>query len=119
VLKGRIRPWPPDLLAEVTWLEEAESETPSDLRPFGIRAAPLLTPGHSAGSLSILLPGGDVLTGDVVQAAVLVEDAEGLRRSHGQLATLRPRRLYRGHGRPVSGEVLDRMRKAGRLDSPY
>jgi glyoxylase-like metal-dependent hydrolase (beta-lactamase superfamily II) len=118
LLKSRLRAWSPELLAGVTWLEQPESETPVDLRPFGIEAEALRTPGHSAGSLSLLLPGGGVVTGDVVQAAVLVEDAEALRHSHLRLAALRPRRLYRGHGRPAGGEVLDRMVKAGRLDAP-
>jgi glyoxylase-like metal-dependent hydrolase (beta-lactamase superfamily II) len=37
---------------------------PSRLRDFGIAARVLTTPGHTAGSLSILADNGDCVTGD-------------------------------------------------------
>lgn len=41
-------------------------ENETDLKPFGINAVAILTPGHTAGSLSVLTADGDAIIGDLL-----------------------------------------------------
>jgi len=41
-----------------------------DLETFGVRARAVSTPGHSAGSISVILENGDAFTGDLISPSI-------------------------------------------------
>lgn len=53
----------PDLLLD---------EMPVDLEPFGVPGEIRHTPGHTAGSLSVLLASGEALVGDLISSGILL-----------------------------------------------
>jgi hydroxyacylglutathione hydrolase len=102
------RPFPtvePDLL-----LEDG-----MDLRPYGLAGKVVATPGHTAGSVSVLLDTGEAVAGDLLVGGHLggllsphipgypyfVEDMAALRESIGKLLSHSPSRVYVGHGGPL------------------
>jgi 2-polyprenyl-6-methoxyphenol hydroxylase-like FAD-dependent oxidoreductase/glyoxylase-like metal-dependent hydrolase (beta-lactamase superfamily II) len=106
--KPEVPPFEPDVL-----LEEG-----TDLSGYGLDATILHTPGHSPGSVSVLLAGGDAIAGDLMAGGFVLEDRSGYmfllddaglaRRSIERLLSHRPSRLFFGHGRPASGESVRR-----------
>jgi hydroxyacylglutathione hydrolase len=102
------RPFPgltPDLLVDEAF----------DLSPFGVTARILHTPGHTAGSLSILLPDGKLIVGDLMMGGLLggslfpsrprlpyyAEDLAKLRASIQRVLSHNPHTIYPGHGGPL------------------
>ena len=96
-----------------------------DLRPFGVAGAACATPGHTPGSLTVLLddarhPGrvdaaliGDLVLGPRLPLAaprypMFVTDEDVLRRSIRHVASLSPACIYPAHGRPFTTEQLCR-----------
>lgn len=85
------------------------------LAEFGLAAEVVETPGHSSGSVSIVLPFGDALAGDLLIGGFLggllersrarlpyfAEDAPTLKQSVNKLKELAPDRWYLGHGGPI------------------
>jgi len=86
-----------------------------DLAEFGVSARVVLTPGHTAGSLSVITDDGDALVGDLFMGGYLggtlgprwpslhyfADDLEEVRASIGKLLGLSPRRFYPAHGGPL------------------
>ncbi|MEU3407104.1 MBL fold metallo-hydrolase [Streptomyces sp. NPDC006670] len=110
----------------------------TDLSEFGIEARVMPTPGHTAGSVSVLTGRGDLVAGDLIAGSFmgLVPGRPANPPFHddplGNLASLRrmldlgPARLHVGHGGPLEpGRVrrwaareerrLARRRASGRL----
>jgi len=89
-----------------------------DLAPYGVAGRALHTPGHSPGSLSIWLEGGDLLVGDLVMGRMLsptrpglpiiADDLRVLEQSMARLMAMRPRRIYASHGGPFTPEAMRR-----------
>lgn len=94
------------------------------LDAYGLDAQVIETPGHSAGSVSLLLPGGAALVGDLVIGGFLggllkrrrprlpyfAEDLALLKDSLKDLVGLAPGRWWLGHGGPVeAAEVARRL----------
>ncbi|NPV55779.1 MAG: MBL fold metallo-hydrolase [Anaerolineae bacterium] len=89
----------------------------TDLSAYGVDVRVLHTPGHTAGSLSFLLPKGDAIVGDLMMGGILggylgsarpnypyyADDLEALRRSIRKVCNLSPNLLYVGHGGPLPG----------------
>jgi glyoxylase-like metal-dependent hydrolase (beta-lactamase superfamily II) len=103
---GRLVPletFAPDL-----WLDDSLS-----LSEFGIDGQIVHTPGHTHGSVSVALADGCVLVGDAILNLVRVsfplvwEDAAAARESACRIQSLRPKRVYTGHGRTFSRVQLD------------
>lgn len=69
-----------------------------DLRRFGIDGVVRHTPGHTAGSVSVILSSGDALVGDLVASGILIGGV--LRKGHA----IRP--PFEDDPRAVSGELL-------------
>lgn len=98
-LKFRYEAFEPDL-----FLDEGDT-----LREFGLNARVLHTPGHTRGSLSLVLPERVMLVGDAVinQFRVAMplygEDIALAYESLRKIAGLHPRVIYSGHGEPFSG----------------
>ena len=115
-LPGRsAEPCEPDLVIEENFI----------LDPYGVPGATALhTPGHTAGSLSALLPNGDVLAGDLAIGGILFlggiirlgharkppyeDDPGAVRQSLLRLLDRGARRFYVGHGGPLTGAAVRR-----------
>jgi hydroxyacylglutathione hydrolase len=88
-----------------------------DLRPYGVEGQVIATPGHTGGSISILLGSGEAIVGDllmgghmggVVQPTLprlhyFADDRAALMGSLRRVAAVAPSRLYLGHGGPIAG----------------
>jgi glyoxylase-like metal-dependent hydrolase (beta-lactamase superfamily II) len=87
-----------------------------DLRPYGVAGKVVATPGHTTGSVSVLLDSGEAVAGDLLVGGYLggllsphaagypyfVEDMAALRDSVRKLLSYSPSRVYVGHGGPLS-----------------
>ena len=86
-----------------------------DLRPFGIDGYILPTPGHTAGSLSVVIEDNHAIVGDtlfnVFKHSVYppyANDREGLLKSWKKLLEIRCEYFYPGHGKPFARERLQK-----------
>jgi glyoxylase-like metal-dependent hydrolase (beta-lactamase superfamily II) len=95
------------------------------LRDFGLAGRILHTPGHSPGSISILLDNGDAFTGDLCPNLFprnlwsyfppYAYDVATVYRSWDKLLSAPIKTLYPGHGQPFAIEALKRARKQNKL----
>jgi len=109
LLEGRQRPFTPGLILD----------GPLDLAPWGVDGTVESTPGHTAGSVSLFLAGGEVIVGDALRGAVgsaaaprwpfVVEDFEENRRSVERVLARRPSRIWTSHGGPLDPEAVRRL----------
>ncbi len=86
------------------------------LAPFGIGGSVLFTPGHSLGSVSVVLDSGDALVGDMAMNGlpmtvgpdlpIFAEDLMALRKSWRRLKERGVKRIYPGHGKPFAAEKI-------------
>lgn len=90
------------------WLDDGQS-----LREFGFDARALHTPGHTAGSLSVLFDDGTLFVGDAILNLVHVafplywEDAAQARASAFKIRAHQPRLCYTAHGRAFDANELE------------
>ena len=112
----RTAPCEPDLLIDET----------TNLEPFGVPGQIVSTPGHTPGSISLLLPSGDLLAGDLLLGGYLgghvapaqpglpyfLDDREQMRDSIRRILRLPLTRVYVGHGGPLEPEDVRRARAA-------
>ncbi len=85
-----------------------------DLKPYGVKGKLISTPGHTPGSLSVILAGGDAVIGDLLMGGMLrrrkpclpyfAHDPKRLERSVKMVLKLKPTRLYTAHGGPLEPE---------------
>ena len=101
------------------------SEDGMRLDEYGISARVVHTPGHTAGSLSVIMDDGDAIIGDVIMGGYLggqflatrpnwhyfAEDFQTNQRSLDRLLAETSGKLYVGHGGPVSQERVKRWRQ--------
>ena len=83
---------------------------------FGLAGKIIYTPGHTRGSLSLLLAGGEAFVGDLAVNYLpfnlspifppFADDPEGLIRSWKMLLEKDAQTIYPGHGRPFSAQIL-------------
>ncbi|MCM2464822.1 MBL fold metallo-hydrolase [Methanoculleus oceani] len=88
----------------------------ADLAAFGVRGRIVPTPGHTSGSISVLVAGGTAIVGDLLSALFpggrprlpfRMDDPAAARRSLRTLLAFGPERVYGAHGGPWRGtEVL-------------
>jgi hydroxyacylglutathione hydrolase len=89
-----------------------------DLALYGIAGRVLHTPGHSPGSLSVWLEGGEVVVGDLVMGRTLApsrpwypfiaHNLQQLEQSIASVMDLQPRRIHAAHGGPFTPEAMRR-----------
>lgn len=89
------------------------------LAEYGVPGRVIHTPGHSRGSISVLLETGDAFVGDLAMNAfplcltprlpILAEDVERVKESWRVLLGQGAKQVYPAHGKPFSAEI---MRKA-------
>jgi glyoxylase-like metal-dependent hydrolase (beta-lactamase superfamily II) len=86
-----------------------------DLAEFGVPAQVIFTPGHTAGSISVLTREGDAVVGDLVMGGYFggwlrphqpglhyfADNLDLLRASIRKLLALAPRKIYPAHGGPL------------------
>lgn len=120
LIQRAYEPFEPDLLLD--------GRQPFDLTPYGVDGRVVPTPGHTCGSLSVVLADGQALVGDLVASGVLLggivltgrakqppfeDDAQQVGQVLQGLAAAGATTFYLGHGGPLpQAEVL---RHAGRL----
>jgi hydroxyacylglutathione hydrolase len=83
---------------------------------YGISGSIIPTPGHSKGSVSVLLTTGDAFVGDLAMSGfplrfspglpILAEDMEEVRRSWKRLLAKGARTVYPAHGKPFSADAI-------------
>jgi glyoxylase-like metal-dependent hydrolase (beta-lactamase superfamily II) len=108
------------LMRAFGWLMPLEIFTPDillddgqSLREFGFAARVVHTPGHTAGSLSVLFDDGTLFVGDAILNLVHVafplywEDAPQARASAFKIRAHQPRLCYTAHGRAFDAQELD------------
>jgi hydroxyacylglutathione hydrolase len=109
----RMSPCEPDIL-----FEGAESR----LDEYGVAGRVILTPGHTRGSVSVLLDSGEAIIGDMVMGRLMglirrpgppliAYDLEQNWESVRRLLNLAPHTVYVGHGGPFSTEVVSKLVK--------
>jgi glyoxylase-like metal-dependent hydrolase (beta-lactamase superfamily II) len=91
---------------------------PRSLQEFGLDARVMETPGHTAGSISLILPSGEAVVGDLLMGGFLgglvrrsvpnvayfQDDDADAKRSLRAVLAAGARKLYVGHGGPLSAE---------------
>ena len=88
------------------------------LEEYGIPGRVLHTPGHSSGSVSVLLDTGEAFVGDMAMnkfplrlgpgLPIFAEDVETLKQSWGMLIQAGAKTVYPAHGEPFSIDVIQR-----------
>lgn len=105
----------PDIVVEGT----------ADLAAFGVRGKVVPTPGHTAGSVSVLIAGGTAVVGDLLSSLIpggrprlpfRTEDPAAARRSLRALLAFGPERIYAAHGGPWTGTEVWRRFGNGRRE---
>lgn len=95
------------------------------LLPFGIHGRVVHTPGHTAGSVSILLDSGDAIIGDMLMGGFLggelmserprwhyfAENLNTVKNSLAKIMAFSPQRLFVGHGGPLTAQAVQAFRK--------
>jgi glyoxylase-like metal-dependent hydrolase (beta-lactamase superfamily II) len=88
-----------------------------DLAPYGVTGRVVATPGHSPGSVSVLLAGGEAFVGDLAMNGfpmtlrpsfgIFAHDPDAVPASWRRLLDLGARVIYPAHGRPFPAEQLE------------
>lgn len=88
------------------------------LDPYGIRGKVVYTPGHSQGSVSIVLDTGEVFVGDMAMNGlpltsrpdlpIFAEDIELVKVSWRKLLKLGVTMIFPAHGKPFPASVMER-----------
>ena len=86
------------------------------LEDYGIRGQIVYTPGHTIGSISVLLDSGQAFVGDLAMnrlplrrtpgLPILADNIETVKESWRHLIDLGAKTVYPGHGKPFSIEVI-------------
>lgn len=86
------------------------------LSEFGVKGKILFTPGHSAGSISVMIESGDIFIGDMAMNSlpmtikpslpIFAEDISTLKKSWRKLIDMGVKTIYPAHGKPFPVEKL-------------
>jgi glyoxylase-like metal-dependent hydrolase (beta-lactamase superfamily II) len=112
-------PFTPDVL-----LQDGES---LDLQPYGLPGRVQHTPGHTAGSISIQMEGGDAMVGDLLASGVMLggllrtgrakrppfeDDPHQVADELQRLVDAGMQHFYMGHGGPLPAKEVQRHAQA-------
>ena len=92
----------------------------TDLSTYGVEGRILHTPGHTAGSISVLMPSGEAIVGDLLRGGYLggelfgthpkyhyfADDLQAMRTSIQKIIQFKTTRLYLGHGGPLEAVAV-------------
>ncbi len=103
---GRFRPVQPEIILEDRFAIDR----------FGVSGCVIWTPGHTRGSVSLVLKGGEAFVGDLavnvfplevgLGVPAVGESREGIFKSWGKLISAGATRIYPAHGKPFSADRL-------------
>ena len=89
-----------------------------DLKKFGVDGKIIHTPGHTPGSVSIALPGGEVIVGDLIMRGMLrwwqpnyplfADNMAQLNESIQLILRRKPTKIFSGHGGPFAPKAIQR-----------
>lgn len=89
------------------------------LSEFGISGKVVHTPGHSSGSVSVLLETGDVFVGDLAMNGfplrlspglpIFAENLQKVKDSWKLLLDMGAKNIYPAHGKPFSAEIMRKI----------
>jgi hydroxyacylglutathione hydrolase len=89
------------------------------LREFGIEGKIIHTPGHTEGSVSVILSTGEAIAGDLIMGGILfkrvphyplfVSNISRLRESIKKIIRLSPKVIHTSHGGPFSSVVVEKF----------
>lgn len=110
VSRQKTQPFDPDLL-----LKGEEG----DFKDYGVEAKWIRTPGHTQGSISVVLPGEAAIVGDLITGRfsflkkptypLWMEDKQQSRESIKKLLDCSPKIFLTGHGGPFKPEEVKRV----------
>ena len=99
-------------------VDVALGDEPFSLEPFGISGKVLHTPGHSSGSMSVLLDTGEAFIGDLAMNSLpmrigpgmppLGDDPNAIKRSWRLLLDNGAKTMYPAHGNSFSANALEK-----------
>ncbi|WP_432664914.1 MBL fold metallo-hydrolase [Wukongibacter baidiensis] len=108
--KPKVKGLEPDILIEDKF----------DLRDYGVDGEIIWTPGHTKGSVSVVLGSGEAFIGDLLMTfrsnripkyPLWAYDLSQIKKSIKEIINMSPRILYAGHGGPFTPEsVIDRFK---------
>lgn len=91
-------------------------DLPLDLKTFGVPGTVIHTPGHSPGSVSVVLESDEAFVGDLAMnrlpltsrpsLSIFGDDPEALVASWARVLEFRPARIYPAHGAPFRPEAV-------------
>jgi glyoxylase-like metal-dependent hydrolase (beta-lactamase superfamily II) len=106
----------PDMKAPPTKIDVTFDNEGFVLDEYGVRGQVVYTPGHTMGSVSILLENGDAIVGDLAMSAkimrltpgipIFAEDVSLIKPSWQKLLDRGAKMIYPAHGKPFSAEVF-------------
>jgi glyoxylase-like metal-dependent hydrolase (beta-lactamase superfamily II) len=83
-----------------------------DLKKFGVEGKIIHTPGHTPGSVSVILPGGEVIVGDLIMRGIFrwwqpnyplfADNMAQLNESIQLVLRKKPSQIFSGHGGPFA-----------------
>jgi glyoxylase-like metal-dependent hydrolase (beta-lactamase superfamily II) len=89
-----------------------------DLKKFGVDGKIIHTPGHTPGSASVILPGGEVIIGDLIMRGMLrwwqpnyplfADNMAQLDESIQLILRSKPTKIFSGHGGPFNPKAVQR-----------
>jgi glyoxylase-like metal-dependent hydrolase (beta-lactamase superfamily II) len=94
-------------------------ETDIDLNDFGINGRIIHTPGHTAGSVSVILSDGTAIIGDLLMGGIIrrraphlplfAKDLSQIKESVRRILGLSPKIIHASHGGPFTREAVERL----------
>jgi hydroxyacylglutathione hydrolase len=102
-------------------VDQGLDDSPYSLEEFQIKGKIIHTPGHTAGSISLVLESGEAFVGDLAMSGfprvsgpgpfVLGDDIETMKRSWRLLLDEGARKIYPSHGKPFDAMVFKKYLK--------
>lgn len=103
--KSKVMGFEPDIVIKDTF----------ELGKYGINGKVISTPGHTAGSISVVLNNGEIIIGDLMMSffmkqrpgyPVWANDISHVKKSISEVVKLSPKKIYASHGGPFSLESV-------------
>jgi hydroxyacylglutathione hydrolase len=103
-------------------VDQGLDDSPFSLEKYQISGKIMHTPGHTAGSISLVLESGEAFVGDLAMSGfprvsgpgpfVLGDDPEAMKRSWQLLLDEGARQIYPSHGKPFDAVVFEEYLKS-------
>lgn len=103
---AKFKPFEPDILIKDTM----------NLEKYGVKGKVISTPGHTPGSISIVLSSGKIIVGDLIMGGIIrkshpsyppfADDIAQIRKNIEQVMHLSPTQIFSGHGGPFDPESI-------------